>query len=255
MPDSLPVISVPAIRLSAAADLFQLIRRITPVNAREPLAFEDLDQSDGYILYRHRFGSAASGTLEVPGLRDYAAVMVDGKRVATLSRRDKVFSASIDVPAGGTLDILVENMGRINYGAELVDNRKGIIQPVTLGAVKLRGWSMYRLPFERPPSLSVKWESASAQAGIPTVYHGAFALERVGDTFLDMRGWNKGIVFVNGINLGRYWKVGPQQTLYVPGAWLHRGTNDIVVFEMNGHSTGAVLTGIRTPILTQLDSL
>ncbi len=255
VPDSLPVISVPAIPLVADASLFDLVKHIEPVDAAEPLAFEDLDQADGYVLYRHKFERAGSGALDIPGLRDYAAVLVDGKRVATLDRREGIFSTSVVVPAGGTLDVLVENMGRINYGAELVDNRKGIIEPVTLDGVQLRGWSMYRLPFGKPPRLSAHPDPTTLRPGVPTVYRGSFALERVGDTFLDMRGWNKGIVFVNGINLGRYWKVGPQQTLYLPGAWLRRGSNEIVVFEMNGRRNAAAIAGLRTPILTQLDSL
>jgi beta-galactosidase len=255
VPDSLPVISIPTIHLSADADLFELVKHVKTVRASQPLAFEDLDQSGGYVLYRHQFTRAMSGVLEVPGLRDYAAVFVNGERVATLNRRAKQFSRSITVPAGGRLDILVENMGHINYGAELVDNRKGIIEPVTLGALRLTGWSMYSLPFEKPPQSGGRREARTLLDGIPTVYRGAFALDRVGDTFLDMRGWDKGIVFVNGVNLGRYWKVGPQQTLYLPGAWLRRGMNSIVVFEMNGHGLQPVLTGIRTPILTQLDSL
>ena len=84
------------------------------------------------------------------------------------------------------------------------------------------------------------------------MYHGTFTIRSTGDTFLDMRGWSNGIVFVNGINLGRYWNVGPQQTLYLPGAWLRRGRNEIVVFDLEGRGKSAVISGLTTPILTQL---
>ena len=99
-----------------------------------------------------------------------------------------------------------EGLGRINYGAELVNDRNGIIGPVRIGQVGLTGWTMYKLPFDPVPAASRR---AVSVGGVPTLYRGAFTLTRVGDTFLDMRGWGKRIVFVNGINLGRYWNVGP----------------------------------------------
>lgn len=111
---------------------------------------------------------------------------------------------------------------------------------------------MYRLPFDKPPAAGNMRSSSGLSEGMPTVYHGSFALDHTGDTFLDMRGWSKGIVFVNGINLGRYWKVGPQQTLYLPGAWLRRGSNDVVVFDLDGGAPPTI-AGLRTPILNQLN--
>ncbi|HEY5087502.1 MAG TPA: beta-galactosidase [Gemmatimonadaceae bacterium] len=252
VPDSLPVIAVPAIHVAPVADLFDIVAHVTPVHSTEPPSFEDMDQADGYVLYRHQFNVAANGVLEVPGLRDYAEVFVDGRRIATLDRRTVAFSTPVAIPAGGRLDILVENMGRINYGAELVNNRKGIIEPVTIGGARVEGWSMYRLPFDRPPGVRRSRNSSSHADGIPTVYRGSFVLDRTGDTFLDMRGWNKGIVFVNGINLGRYWNVGPQQTLYLPGAWLRRGSNNIAVFDMAGHGASPAIVGLKRPILNQL---
>ncbi|HEY7878389.1 MAG TPA: hypothetical protein VIC55_09200 [Gemmatimonadaceae bacterium] len=108
---------------------------------------------------------------------------------------------------------------------------------------------MYRLPFDAPPSAR---GSSSAAAGVPTVYRGSFTLDRTGDTFLDMREWTRGVVFVNGSNLGRYWRVGPQQTLYLPGAWMRRGRNEIEVFDLNGGVASPVIAGLGTPILNQL---
>lgn len=253
VPEAVPVITVPGVKLRAAENLFDLIAHIAPVRSMQPLSFEDMDQSDGFVLYSHRFEAATGGALGVPGLRDYGKVFVNGRRVATLDRRTMRFSAEVKIPAGGRLDILVEDMGRINYGAELVDNRKGIIAPVTIGGRAVEGWSMYRLPFTRPPAWSKATRSPLAGHGVPVIYRGSFTVDRTGDTFLDMRGWSRGIVFVNGINLGRYWKVGPQQTLYLPGAWLRRGRNHIVVFDLDGHGTSPVIAGLRTPILTQLE--
>lgn len=252
VPDSLPVISVPAIRLPAVSDLAGIVDRIKPIVSAQPMSFEDLDQASGYVLYRHRASAAIKGTLSVPGLRDYAAVFVDGHRVATLDRRTNSFSAPVIVPSGGVIDILVENMGRINYGAALVSDRKGIVEPVRVDSTDLTGWSMYRLPFSSVSELTSARNAVSAEPGTPTVYRGSFTLARTGDTFLDMSAWGKGIIFVNGVNLGRYWNAGPQQTLYLPGAWLRRGRNEIAVFELNGGDSVRTVRGLRTPILDQV---
>jgi hypothetical protein len=147
----------------------------------------------------------------------------------------------IDIPFNSTLDILVENMGRINYGAEIVRNNKGIISPVKINDIEITGdWAMYKLPMSETPVLSdlknVKvYDNTPANAaklkGCPVVYQGTFNLTETGDTFIDMEQWGKGIIYINGINIGRYWKVGPQQTLYIPGVWLKKGSNQIVIFE------------------------
>ncbi|HEX6809810.1 MAG TPA: beta-galactosidase family protein [Gemmatimonadaceae bacterium] len=249
VPERLPVIAVGPFRLTQRADLFDLVARVPPAHAQEPLSFADLGQSQGYVLYRHHAAGALDGELAVPGLRDFAEVFVNGRRVATLDRRTKQFTARISVPAGGRLDIFVENMGHINYGPLLVDDRKGIVAPVTLGGERLTGWDMYRLPFDAPAAVTGTTTGAGRR---PTVYRGSFTIASTGDTFLDMRGWNRGIVFVNGVNLGRYWRVGPQQTLYLPGAWLHRRRNEIEVFDLEGHVANPIIAGLTTPILDQL---
>ena len=249
VPDSLPVIAVPAVTLAPTADLFDLVKQVKPLQAAQPLAMEEMGQVEGWVFYRHTVTTATKGLLEVIGLRDYGIVFVNGTRVATLNRRDKKFTVEISVPAGGRLEILVENMGRINYGGDMVNNRKGIISPVKLGGAELSGWETYQLPFDKVPS--ARGTKTAPTAGVPLVLRGSFTLERTGDTFLDMRAWQKGIVFVNGINLGRYWQVGPQQTLYLPGAWLKRGRNEIVVFETGTAATRTV-AGLTRPILEDL---
>ena len=154
----------------------------------------------------------------------------------------------IDSPtANATLDILVENMGRINYGPEMLDNRKGITEKVTLGDRELTGWEIYPLPMTNIASLAF----ASKDARGPALYRGQFTLAKTGDTFLDMRGWGKGCVWINGHNLGRFWYIGPQQTLYLPGVWLKEGVNEIVVFDVQEHKHRSV-QGLKDPILDQL---
>ena len=161
-----------------------------------------------------------------------------------------VTSTRARLRAGGRLDLLVENLGRINYGAEMVNDRKGIVEPGRLGAAELAGWAMYRLPLDAAPNARGSGRRAAPEEGqgVPTVYRGSFALARTGDTFLDVRGWGKGIVFVNGVNLGRYWDLGPQRTLYLPGAWLRRGRNEVTVFDLGGRPASPSVAGRTAPV-------
>ncbi|HEU5358216.1 MAG TPA: glycoside hydrolase family 35 protein, partial [Gemmatimonadales bacterium] len=243
VPTPAPVISIPDIPLSAAGGLYDLVDTLHDVHARRPLTFEELGQRAGYVLYRHQVDSAAYGMLEVPGLRDFGLVFVNGRRVAMLDRRTGTFSTVVDVPARGELEILVESEGRINYGPEVQQNRKGIISPVRLAGTELKGWRMARLPFDSLPAPIAK--PAPEVESVPTLYRGSFTLDSLGDSFLDLRGWGKGIVFVNGHNLGRYWDViGPQRTLYLPGPWLRKGQNDIAVFEQLNDSVPGHVAGL-----------
>ena len=248
VPATTPVIEIPKIELNESASIFDNLG--APVRSEQPLSFEDLDQGYGYVLYRTRIPGPADAVLKIHQLRDYAVVCMDGKRVAVLDRRLKQNSIPLRITgASARLDILVENCGRINYGGQLPYNRKGITKSVTLGGRQLTGWEMYKLPFDEVPSLRF---NSTPTAAAPAVHRGAFELSHLGDTFLDMRGWGKGIVFVNGHNLGRYWYIGPQQTLYCPGVWLHKGPNQIVIFEqLRDHVHG--LTGDNRPILDELN--
>lgn len=159
----------------------------------------------------------------------------------------------VDIPFNSTLDILVENLGRINYGARILDNHKGITRPITIGDSQISGsWNMYGLPLSEMPDVASMPEGY--HAGRPVYYSGSFTLDKVGDTFLDMEKWGKGIVFVNGHNLGRYWRVGPQQTLYVPGCWLRKGRNEVVVFEQINDHRKYALTSVTQPVLYKLQT-
>jgi beta-galactosidase len=248
VPATTPVIEIPNIELTESASIFDNLGK--PVKSEKPLSFEDLDQGYGYVLYRTKISGPVDASLKINELRDYATVYVDGKKVAVLDRRYKQDTTPLKFTgSSATLDILVENGGRINYGGRLPENRKGITESVTLDNHELTGWEMYKLPFDQISSLHFKSTPASAA---PAVHRGTFMLSQVGDTFLDLRGWSKGIVFVNGHNLGRYWHIGPQQTLYLPGVWLKKGRNQIVVFEQLQDDVHS-LAGIKTPVLDQLN--
>ena len=251
VPARIPVIAIPKISLNKTVDVMTMVAGMKAVENDMPMTFEDLNQGTGYVLYRRHFNQPISGMMRIKGLADYAVVYVNGTKVGELSRVTDVDSMEVNIPFNGVLDILVENMGRINYGARIVESFKGITKPVTIEGNEITGnWQMYSLPMDRMPDMTKL--AVGYKAGMPVLYGGSFTLDKVGDTFLDMAKWGKGIVFVNGINLGRYWKVGPQQTLYLPGCFLKKGKNDIVVFEQLNDEKKAELSSGTTPVLDQL---
>jgi beta-galactosidase len=251
VPAKTPVIVIPNIALTKTVDLADLKSEITPVIEDNPLTFEQLNQGHGYVWYSKKFTQPISGKLELKGLRDYAIVYVNGKKVAELNRYYKKYDCDIDIPFNATLDIVVENMGRINYGSQINENNKGIISPVIINGETITGnWEMYKLPMNTEPKLAKNKNTGKINR--PTLYQGSFNLTKTGDTFLDMRDWGKGIVFVNGINIGRYWSVGPQQTLYLPGCWLKKGENTILIFEQKNNVLQNRVKSISTPILEDL---
>lgn len=265
VPAAKPAVNTPAVRFSFAASLFDILP--PAVVNEEPLTFEDLGQAYGYVLYRTEIDSG--GLLRLSGLRDLAIVFVNGRRVGVLDRRKARDSLAIELPAGKMrLDILVENLGRINFGPYLLHNLKGITGSVLLSGRELKGWRMYRLPFARPDSLIARRaapradsrraaaaEPAAAEPAVatdaPVILKGILTLDHPADTYLDMTNWGKGCVWVNGHHLGRYWNIGPQQTLYVPAEWLHAGDNDIILFELLKPGEQE-LHGIDHPVLDQL---
>lgn len=261
-PERIPLIEIPSIKLDKVADVLGYAERLKPASNANPLTFEQLNQGYGYVLYTHHFNQPIKGLLEIPGLRDYAVVYVDGEQVGILNRNTQTYEMEIEVPFNATLQILVENMGRINYGSEIVHNTKGIISPVTIAGQEITGnWEMYSLPMNEMPDLAkmgsrIAYKNGTTQAnrlkGCPVFYEGTFTLDETGDTFIDMEAWGKGIVFVNGHNIGRYWNVGPQQTLYIPGVWLNKGENKIVIFEQHNDTPQSEVRTVKTPVLTNL---
>lgn len=267
IPAPLPVISIPSIKLARAVNALDVAAKVTAVQNESPLNFEQLAQGHGYVLYSRKFNQPINGTLKIDGLRDYAIVYVDGEKLGELNRYYKKYELPIDIPFNATLQILVENMGRINYGAEIVHNHKGIISPVFIDSTEIRGgWEMQGLPFEKEPDFAalkgvkvLTNSKATAEknkkllAGAPVIYQGTFQLSATGDSFLDMENWGKGIVFINGINIGRYWSVGPQQTLYIPGVYLKKGMNTITIFEQQNKDWKTEVKAVKTPKLSALN--
>jgi len=251
-----PVIEIPSIPLTEIANVLTYLGAQPKIQNAQPLTFEQLNQPYGYVLYERSFNQPISGKLEINGLRDYAVVYVNGKQAGELNRYFKNYSMDIDIPFNAKLSILVENMGRINYGSKIIYNTKGIISPVMINGIEIDGdWEMTQLPMNQTPEMKFLDNTpANAQtlSKKPVVYEGKFQLKETGDTFLDMSGWGKGIVFINGINIGRYWHVGPQQTLYIPGVWLNKGENTITIFEQLNKEPQTEVRTVKTPVLQDL---
>ncbi|GHT08660.1 beta-galactosidase [Bacteroidia bacterium] len=257
-PKAIPVIEISSIKLDKIAGLD--IEKYKKVQNDTPLTYEQLNQGYGYVLYRKHFNQPISGKLEIKGLRDYALVYVNSEKAGELNRYFNKYSMDINIPFNSTLEILVENMGRINFGSEIIHNTKGIISPVTINGIVMEGdWEMVQIPMDKSPNFKSlpsardNTESAAKSlTGKPVLYRGSFNLSETGDTFLDMEEWGKGIVFVNGKNIGRYWRIGPQQTLYIPGVWLKKGKNEIVIFEQQHDKPHTAVRTTKIPVLTKL---
>lgn len=259
VPDDIPTISVPAFEFTEVAPLFANLPE--PKSDDTIRTMEEYDQGFGSILYRTTLPKIdRSATLTVTEAHDYAQIFIDGKYIGKLDRRNG--EKQLDIPAcaeGAQLDILVEAMGRINFGRAIKDF-KGITEKVELKnggrTTELKGWKVYNLEdryewykgLKFEPLKSVK--DAQGQR-VPGCYRATFHVEKPGDTFLNFETWGKGLVYVNGYGIGRIWEIGPQQTLYMPGCWLKEGENEILVFDIVGPKE-ARTEGLEEPILNQL---
>ncbi|MGC9940471.1 MAG: beta-galactosidase [Verrucomicrobiota bacterium] len=248
-PATNPVVTFAAVELDEAAPVFE---NLPPgLNDDTPRSMEAYDQGYGCILYRTKIPAGAASLLEAAAIHDFGYVFLDGKRVGILDRR--VAGAKMILPErehDAQLDILVEPMGRINFGPEMADH-KGLIPPVTLGGEILHGWEIFKLPLDDQMLAGLKFSGQLPGPKTPAFWRGTFNLETAGDTFLDLRHWGKGDLWVNGHCLGRYWNIGPTQSAYAPGCWLHEGTNEIVMLDLLGPDKPEI-SGLETPVLNEL---
>lgn len=246
VPQPPPVVAVPDFPLTQEASLWDNLP--APKTSDKVYPMEHFGQNFGYILYRHRFQQTISGDLNLSEVHDFARVYLNRTLVGTIDRREGQKSIHLDVPAHSQLDILVANDGRINSTQAMRGETKGITNSATLAGSELYGWQVYTLPMDapRPTHFNPKVNHDG-----PIFLEGEFKLSSVGDVFLDVHQLGKGAVWINGHAIGRYWNVGPQQTLYVPGPWLHKGTNKIIAFDMleSTHTKLPHLAGLSHPIL------
>ncbi len=235
LPAPIKKIAYGAVSMTEQASLFDSLERLSTAKYRSnPEPMEMLGQSFGFILYTTRVsGPREENELVLQEVRDRALVYLDGVYQGVIERADKEKKIRISIPENGAeLSILVENMGRINFGPHLLD-RKGITEGIRFGNQYLFGWTIHTLPMQDLSGL-VYEKGAPCQQENPCLYKGTFQVDELADTFLELKGWTKGVAFVNGFNLGRYWHIGPQKTLYVPAPLLREGTNELVLFELHG---------------------
>ena len=254
VPEALPVIEIPEIAFTSVAPLFDNLPQ--PKESTDIQPMEQFDQGWGSILYRTSLPEEVKeGTsLVITEVHDWAQVFADGQLLARLDRRRGENTVKLPALKAGTrLDILVEAMGRVNFDKAIHD-RKGITEKVELvsgdTSAELKNWKVYSFPVDYGFVKDKQFKEGGKQAG-PSYYRATFNLDKTGDVFLDMQTWGKGMVWVNGKAMGRFWEIGPQQTLFMPGCWLKKGENEIIVLDLKGPEK-ATIRGVSKPILDVL---
>lgn len=266
-PADVPLRELGNVTLTPTVALFDALGE-KAASADAPLTMEDLDQAYGLVLYEHKVAAALQGALQ-PGdrARDRVIVYVNGAKVGVVdSTYSQPATVSVSLEPGDTLRLLVENLGRVDYWSResgtfvaLEDPYKGIVGNVTVGADIVSGWDIYSLPLDAPPPAPSNDGFPTAASSVvvapgspPVFFRGTFRVDGgIGnsttidpaalDTFLAIPDGIKGNVWVNGFNLGRYWVVGPQQSLYLPGTLIQSDIeNEIVVLELE--PSGETLT-------------
>ena len=266
VPKPLPIISIPEVKFEEMAPLFRAGNTPKAIESHDALPVEQYNQGYGNILYTTTLPDIKAGAyLRISDMCDYAIVTIDGNPVGKLYRGngyETTLQLKNEVKAGAQLEIFIEVMGRINY-SKLIHDPKGITDKVEVFTTdgkndltyNLKDWKVYLYPYDLDyndlsyiPITNTQQPSPITQ---PAYYRAEFSLTKTGDTYLDMRTWGKGLVWVNGHCIGRFWEVGPQQTLYLPGCWLKKGKNEIVVLDITG-PTQAKVEGLTKPIIDQL---
>ncbi len=230
VPEPIPSYEIPSIGLTVFSSVWD---NLPPaVSSVQPKPFEAYGQDYGFILYTTELIGHKKGKLTVTDLHDYATVFLNGEFIGTLDRREGI--NTIDIPESKAerplLEILVEGMGRINFAQNLID-RKGITDRVTLNGMTLMNWKVYNLPMDDKFIYDLRSSNRTpGKRGI--FFKGNFFLTAPGDTFLDLSNFQKGVIWVNGHNLGRYWKIGPQKRFYCPASFLRKGNNEMIVLDL-----------------------
>lgn len=251
-PAANPVTAVARFELNESAAIFDNLP--VPIEDKAPRNMEAYDQGRGCILYRTTLPAGPAGELSAKEARDFAWVFLDGKLLGTMDRRSQQYRVQVpERQTAARLDILIEAMGHVNFGPEVHD-RKGLHGPVTIktaagDTLEPKAWQVYRLPLDEPMLASLQWKPG--KAGGPAFWRGGFDVAEPADTFLDVSTWGKGVLWVNGRCMGRFWNIGPTQTMYVPGPSLERGRNEVIVLDLLGPQEPA-LAGLEKPILDQV---
>ena len=269
----MPIVTVPKFELKEFAPLMYANGGLNTDGNADDLTFEAHNLGWGYAAYYTTLPELPLPSVLSADFHDFAQVFIDGKYIGKIDRVKNEKSLTIPpTKAGSSLVIVVEAMGRINFGRAIKDF-KGIIGNVTISSkagkhdvtYSLNDWEKYFINDEYETALlALKRASATENneyienfkddakmMGGRGYYRGYFNLKKVGDTFLNFETWGKGQVYVNGHAMGRIWSIGPQQTLYIPGCWLKKGKNEIIVLDVVGPKQ-PVVWGQDKPELNKL---
>lgn len=257
------IISIPKMTLQNAAPIYMGVDSIA--ESRDVQTFEEMNMGYGSMIYNTKLPEIADGSMLHINGHDYVQVFINGNYIGKIDRVKN--ERSLPLPAtrkGDQLTMLVEGMGRINFGRAIKDF-KGLVDDVTLTAKvdgdeltwNLKDWRMRRIADDYQTAhraITTPRNDIALSDNTPSkigYYRATFRLSKTGDTFLNMETWGKGQVYVNGHALGRFWSIGPQQTLYCPGCWLKKGENEIVVLDVVGPKQ-PVVWGQTKPELDKL---
>lgn len=257
------IISIPKMTLQNAAPIYMGVDSIA--ESRDVQTFEEMNMGYGSMIYNTKLPEIADGSMLYINGHDYVQVFINGNYIGKIDRVKN--ERSLPLPAtrkGDQLTMLVEGMGRINFGRAIKDF-KGLVDDVTLTAEvdgdeltwNLKDWRMRRIADDYQTAhraITTPRNDIALSDNTPSkigYYRATFRLSKTGDTFLNMETWGKGQVYVNGHALGRFWSIGPQQTLYCPGCWLKKGENEIVVLDVVGPKQ-PVVWGQTKPELDKL---
>ncbi|XP_059823447.1 beta-galactosidase-like isoform X2 [Hypanus sabinus] len=252
IPPPTPKIAYGQLALTKVGSVLELLSVLSPrgaTNSTYPLTFEEMGQYFGLMLYRTLLPRAVEkpAPLKAPlnAVHDRAYVLLSGVYQGLLER-DTALELDIMGSEGDVLDIMVENMGRVNFGPCLLD-RKGLVRNLSLANTDLTGWSIFPLAID--DAIAAGWIHSAAEVAPgetlaplpsspspqgPTFFSGTFSSPNPLDTYIRLEHWNKGLVWINGFNVGRYWTTrGPQQTLFVPKSCLsEHSPNNVMVLEL-----------------------
>lgn len=257
------IISIPKLKLHNMAPIYMGVDSTT--ESRDVQTFEEMNMGYGSMIYNTKLPEIANGSMLHINGHDFVQAFVNGKYIGKIDRVKN--ERSLPMPAtkkGDELTLLVEGMGRINFGRAIKDF-KGLVDDVTLTADvdgdeltwNLKDWRMRRIADDYQTArraMTTPHNDLALASNTPSkigYYKATFKLKKTGDTFLNMETWGKGQVYVNGHALGRFWSIGPQQTLYCPGCWLKKGDNEIVVLDVVGPKD-PVVWGQTKPELDKL---
>ncbi|MCR4809937.1 MAG: beta-galactosidase [Prevotella sp.] len=258
----MPIITVPKFELTEFCHLWTCIT--TEIESRNLKTFEELDMGWGCAYYRTQLPEIPVQSVLTIEAHDYAQIWIGNKFIGKIDRVKNEKSITLPpVKKGEQLTILVEAMGRINFGRAIKDF-KGLLGNAIVEAEvdgnevtwNLKNWRIQPIPDDydafahQVTTTDIKDVIVNSKKALG-YYRGYFNLSKVGDTFLNFETWGKGQVWVNGHAMGRIWSIGPQQTLYVPGCWLKKGKNEIIVLDIVGPQE-RVVWGQDKPELNKL---